>query len=74
MVRLNRAVAVAERDGPQPGSPSSTRSTACDDYPLWHATRAVLLRRLDRPSEAAAADARARTLPLNAVQRDLLDR
>ena len=37
-------------------------------------TRAALLRRLDRTDEAAAADDRARDLPLNAVQRDLLDR
>ena len=74
VVRLNHAVAVAEARGPQHGLALVDAIDGLHDYPLWHATRAVLLRRLDRPSEAAAADDRARTLPLNAVQRDLLDR
>ena len=54
--------------------PSSTAIDGLSEYPLWHATRAALLRRLDRTEEAAAADERACRLPLNAVQRDLLDR
>ena len=74
VVRLNHAVAVAEARGPQHGLDLVDAIDGLHEYPLWHATRAVLLRRLDRPSEAAAADDRARSLPLNAVQRDLLDR
>ena len=74
VVRLNRAVAVAEARGPQQGLDLVDAIDGLRDYPLWHATRAALLRRLDRPVEAAAADDRARSLPLNAVQRDLLDR
>jgi RNA polymerase sigma-70 factor, ECF subfamily len=74
VVRLNHAVAVAEARGPQHGLDLVEAIDGLHDYPLWHATRAVLLRRLDRPSEAAAADDRARTLPLNAVQRGQLDR
>ncbi|GGP17624.1 sigma-70 family RNA polymerase sigma factor [Nonomuraea glycinis] len=54
IVALNRAVAVAEVDGPQ------AALTLVDDldlggYHLFHAIRADLLRRLDRAEEAAAA-------------------
>ncbi|MFL6177555.1 MAG: RNA polymerase sigma factor [Ornithinibacter sp.] len=74
VVRLNHAVAVAEARGPQEGFDLVDAIAGLADYPLWHATRAALLRRLDRPGEATAAERRARSLPLNAVQRDLLDR
>jgi RNA polymerase sigma-70 factor, ECF subfamily len=74
VVRLNHAVAVAEARGPQLGLDLVDAIDGLRDYPLWHATRAALLRRLDRPGEAAAADDKARRLPLNEVQRDLLDR
>ncbi|QIM23161.1 RNA polymerase sigma factor [Phycicoccus sp. HDW14] len=74
VVRLNHAVAVAEARGPQAGLALVDAIEGLGDYPLWHASRAALLRRLDRPEEAAAADDEARRLPLNAVQRDLLDR
>jgi RNA polymerase sigma-70 factor, ECF subfamily len=74
VVRLNHAVAVAEARGPQQGLDLVDAIDGLRDYPLWHATRAALLRRLDRPGEAAAADDKARRLPLNAVQRNLLDR
>ncbi|MFL6167195.1 MAG: RNA polymerase sigma factor [Ornithinibacter sp.] len=74
VVRLNHAVAVAEARGPQEGLDLVDAIAGLADYPLWHATRAALLRRLDRPGEATAAERRARRLPLNAVQRDLLDR
>jgi len=74
VVRLNHAVAVAEARGPAAGLALVDAVVGLQDYPLWHATRAALLRRLDRPAEAAAAEARARALPLNAVQRDLLER
>jgi len=74
VVRLNHAVAVAEARGPGNGLALVDAIEGLEDYPLWHATRAALLRRLDRPAEAASADERARALPLNAVQRDLLER
>ena len=74
VVRLNHAVAVAEARGPDEGLALVDAIDGLQEYPLWHATRAALLRRLDRPAEAVAADDRARGLPLNAVQRDLLDR
>lgn len=74
VVRLNHAVAVAEARGPQHGLDLVDGIDGLREYPLWHATRAALLRRLGRSAEAAAADDRARRLPLNAVQRDLLDR
>ena len=74
VVRLNRAAAVAERDGAAAGLALVDAIDGLDAYPLWHATRAVLLRRLGRTGEAAEADARAEALPLNAAQRSLLGR
>ncbi len=73
VVHLNRAAAVAERDGPAAGLAIVDAIDELDGYPLWHATRAVLLRRLDRTAEAADADARAAALPLNDPQRSLLE-
>ena len=72
VVRLNRAAAVAERDGAAAGLALVDAIGGLDAYPLWHATRAVLLRRLGRETEAAHADARAAELPLNDPQRSLL--
>ena len=72
VVRLNRAAAVAERDGAAAGLDLVDAIDGLDGYALWHATRGVLLRRLDRTEEAAAADARAAALPLNDAQRSLL--
>ncbi len=43
-------------------------------YPWWHATRAELLRRLDRRTEAADAYERALALELNEPQADHLRR
>ena len=74
VVRLNHAVAVAEARGPAEALALVEGIDGLSEYPLWHATRAALLRRLDRTEEAAAADERACRLPLNEVQRDLLDR
>jgi RNA polymerase sigma-70 factor (ECF subfamily) len=72
VVRLNRAAAVAERDGAEVGLDLVDAIDGLDSYALWHATRGVLLRRLARTEEAAAAEARAATLPLNDAQRSLL--
>ena len=74
VVRLNRAAAVAERDGAAAGLAEVDAIDELAAYPWWHATRAVLLRRLARDEEAAAADALAESLPLNDPQRRLLAR
>jgi RNA polymerase sigma-70 factor (ECF subfamily) len=57
-IRLNRAVAIAMASGPQTGLDLLDHLTATGeitDHPLLPAVRADLLRRLDRPAEAAAA-------------------
>ena len=58
IVHLNRAVAVAMAEGPEAGLrlvQAIEASGALDGYRLLPATRADLLRRLDRPAEAANA-------------------
>jgi RNA polymerase sigma-70 factor (ECF subfamily) len=72
VVALNRAVAVAEVDGPQAGL------AAIDDldlgaYHLFHAVRANLLERLGNDADAAAAYAAAIDLTSNEAERDFLD-
>ncbi len=54
IVALNRAVAIAELDGPVVALAAVDR-LELSTYHAWHATRADLLRRLGRSSEAAAA-------------------
>ena len=73
VVALNRAVAVGERDGPEAGLALLDRVTGLEGYALWHASRAVLLRRLGRGEEAAAADRLADALPVSDPVRSLLD-
>jgi RNA polymerase sigma-70 factor (ECF subfamily) len=58
IVRLNRAIALAELDGPQVGL-AEVDSLPLDGYHPFHATRAELLRRLGRSEEARAAYDRA---------------
>jgi RNA polymerase sigma-70 factor (ECF subfamily) len=74
VVRLNRAAALAERDGAAAGLALVEAIDGLDGYALWHATRGVLLRRLGRTDEADAADERAAALPLNDAQRSALGR
>jgi len=50
------------------------RDDALGDYHLMHAARADLLRRLDRPTEAAAAYERALALAPTATERRYLGR
>jgi RNA polymerase sigma factor (sigma-70 family) len=69
VVRLNRAVAVGERDGPATALAELDALPELRGYALWHATRAELLARLDRVAEARAAFDAALALPLNEVQR-----
>ena len=54
VVALNRAVAVAEVEGPE-AALALVDPLGLEGYHAWHATRADLLRRLDRPDEARAA-------------------
>jgi RNA polymerase sigma-70 factor (ECF subfamily) len=58
VVALNRAVAVAMADGWERGL-ELMEGLPLDDYHLFHAARADLLRRLERHEEAAAAYRRA---------------
>ena len=51
VIALNRAIAVAELDGPDVGL-SLVDATALDGYHAWHVARADLLRRLGRGADA----------------------
>ncbi|HKP89433.1 MAG TPA: DUF6596 domain-containing protein, partial [Thermoleophilaceae bacterium] len=73
VVELNRAVAVAEVDGPE-AALRIVDSLALDDYRFLHATRGELLRRLGRPEEARAAVERALALTHDDAERRLLER
>lgn len=64
VVRLGRASALAERDGPEAGLAAVEAITGLADYPWWHASRAELLLRLDRLDEAGRARDRAEDLGL----------
>jgi RNA polymerase sigma-70 factor, ECF subfamily len=77
MVELNRAVAVAMRDGPDAGLALVDGLLAHGDlarHHLAHATRADLLRRLGRTPDAADAYRRARELATAEPERRFLDR
>jgi RNA polymerase sigma-70 factor (ECF subfamily) len=70
---LNRAVAVAELDGPA-AALALVDDLRLERYYLFHAIRADLLRRLGRVPEAAQAYGRAIAETENAAERDLLTR
>lgn len=72
VVALNRAVAVAEVDGPAVAL-VAVDSLDLGGYHLFHATRADLLRRLGRHDEAAAAYDAALALVGNAAERRFLE-
>jgi RNA polymerase sigma-70 factor (ECF subfamily) len=75
VVELNRAVAVAMADGPARGLPLvDGLAEALEGYHWFHSARADLLRRLERPAEAADAYRRARALASNPVERAFLER
>ncbi|MGC5010313.1 RNA polymerase sigma factor [Streptosporangium sp. DT93] len=73
VVALNRAVAVAEVEGPG-AALVLVDGLDLDGYHLFHAVRADLLRRLDRAPEAALAYDAALALAGNAAERDFLRR
>ncbi len=73
VVELNRAVAVAEAEGPGAGLALVER-LELDEYRYLHSTRGELLRRLGREDEARAAYARALELVHDDAERRLLER
>ena len=77
VIELNRAAAVAMRDGPEHGLTLIDAILArgeLQEYHLAHAARADLFRRLGRKSEAAAAYNRALALAVEEPERHLLER
>ena len=73
VVELNRGIAVAEQHGAEAGLEIVDR-LALEDFHYLHATRAELLRRLGRNTEAAAAYRRALALVHDDAERRLLER
>jgi len=75
VIALNHAVAVAMSDGLEIGLKRIDDLGAAgelNDYYLFHAARADILRRLDRPGDAADAYRRALALVTNGVERSFL--
>ncbi|WP_340384522.1 sigma-70 family RNA polymerase sigma factor [Streptomyces sp. SS7] len=73
VVALNRAVAVAEVEGPGPAL-ALVDALGLDGYHVFHAVRADLLRRVDRHAEAARAYASALALAENPAERAYLEK
>jgi RNA polymerase sigma-70 factor (ECF subfamily) len=73
IVALNRAVAVAELEGPATAL-SLVDALDLDSYHLFHAVRADLLRRLGHNIDAATAYGRAIDLTENVAEREFLRR
>jgi RNA polymerase sigma-70 factor (ECF subfamily) len=71
VVALNRAVAVAEVHGPEVAL-ALVEPLQLESYHAWHATRADLFRRLERPDEARVAYDRAIDLAGNEAEREFL--
>lgn len=77
VVELNRAVAIGMADGPEAGLrlvDALAQSGALSGYHLLHATRADLLRRLERHAEAAEAYRDALALTTTDAERRYLER
>jgi RNA polymerase sigma-70 factor (ECF subfamily) len=73
VVALNRAIAIGEVHGPA-AALALVDELDLDNYHPFHATRADLLRRLGRTSEAAAAYERAAAIAPTHAERDFLRR
>ena len=73
VVELNRAIAVAEADGPEAGLALVDRLDL-DGYQYFHSTRADLLRRLGRADEAHSEYERALELAHTEPERRFLER
>ncbi|GAA5039646.1 RNA polymerase sigma factor [Microbacterium fluvii] len=75
IVRLNRAVVLAEVAGAVPAlAEVEALRGALDRYRLWHAVRARMLRAAGRDDDALAADLRALELTANDAERRLIER
>jgi RNA polymerase sigma-70 factor (ECF subfamily) len=77
VVALNRAAAIAMRDGPAAGLTRMDELASdpeLQQYHLFHAARADLLRRLDRRDEAQDAYVRALVIATNPAERRFLER
>lgn len=77
VIELNRAVAVAMRDGPEAGLALVDDLLAngeLETYHLAHAARADLRRRLGRDAQAAASYSRALSLVAREPERRFLER
>ena len=73
VVRLNRAVAIAEAGGPA-AALAIVDGLDLPGYQYWHSTRAELLRRLGRAAEARAAYREALALARTVPERRFLER
>lgn len=77
VIELNRAAAVAMRDGPEAGLKLIDELLGRGelvDYPLIHSARAELYRRLGRNQEARESYQQALALPRQEPQRRFLER
>jgi RNA polymerase sigma-70 factor (ECF subfamily) len=76
VVALNRAIAIAALDGPEPGlvALDALHADQLDGYQPYHAARADLLVRAGKPDLAVAAYDRALQLTTNRAERDFLIR
>jgi RNA polymerase sigma-70 factor (ECF subfamily) len=74
VVALNRAVAIAERDGAAEGLREVDSIDGLERFHLWHAARADLLRRLERLDDAADAYRAALGCAPSAPERRFLER
>jgi RNA polymerase sigma-70 factor (ECF subfamily) len=74
VIALNRAVAIAQADGPAAGLAAMDAAGAAelDDYHLYHAARADLLAQLGRRAEARAAYVTAAGLARNQREAEFL--
>jgi RNA polymerase sigma-70 factor (ECF subfamily) len=72
VVEMNRAIAVAEIDGPQ-AALEIIDQLPLDDYRYFHSTRADFLRRLGRNTEARLAYGRALEMTANTHERRFLE-
>jgi RNA polymerase sigma-70 factor (ECF subfamily) len=73
VVELNRAIAIAEIEGPEAGL-RIVDGLRLDDFRYLHSTRAELLRRLGRTEEARDAYRRARELTDDGAERRFVER
>ena len=73
VVELNRAIAIAQTEGPEAGL-RMVNQLGLDDFRYLHSTRAELLRRLGRTDEARDAYRRARQLTDDGPERRFLER